>query len=464
MFQTNPNVVDSDSDSLDDGREVNVYGSDPNTTDTDSDGLLDGDEIGTYFTHPNNTDSDSDGLPDYDEIYVTSTNATSPDTDNDVLSDYDEINTTLTNPNNADTDGDGLADNDEISIFATDPNNPDTDNDGVSDGLEDPDIDGISNAMEVNTLQTDPLDTDSDGDTLADGDEVSVYSTNPNSPDSDDDTLSDSAEINTTLTNPNNADTDGDGLADNDEITMFQTNPNVVDSVNIWAVPTISYKNDGLPQIFGIKASVIDNNYSIKVIIDEGRPTQKIFRSNNTVADMTCSSSSLISGLSSGPSALRCTLSLDKSQFTAAMHTVKVELLMNNSTSSKVIGFTLVSNPKTLGDAVMKSFNSPTAVRKASSYNTLIVERNDGSRNVGGHWLKIYLSNDNVKDATDKIVGQKYISYLSKGSSQVMGFKVTIPSNYESGPAFMIAVVDSENVIGETNETNNFLIRPIRIM
>ncbi len=91
------------------------------------------------------------------------------------------------------------------------------------------------------------------------------------------------------------------------------------------------------------------------------------------------------------------------------------------------------------------------------------MEKNEGSRNVGGHWVKIYVSSDNVKDSSDKIIGQKYVSYLQKGSSQILAIKIAIPSNYSAGPAFLLAITDSENVIGESNESNNINQKPTTI-
>lgn len=65
---TDPNNQDTDSDGLNDGDEVNTYGSDPNDPDTDGDGLMDGEEVNTYATDPKNPDTDGDGLTDKEEV------------------------------------------------------------------------------------------------------------------------------------------------------------------------------------------------------------------------------------------------------------------------------------------------------------------------------------------------------------------------------------------------------------
>ena len=64
---SNPQQVDTDGDSLNDGVEVNTHNTNPLLADTDSDTLPDGQEI-TLGTNPNNIDTDGDTFPDAVEI------------------------------------------------------------------------------------------------------------------------------------------------------------------------------------------------------------------------------------------------------------------------------------------------------------------------------------------------------------------------------------------------------------
>ncbi len=87
--------------------------------DSDFDSLLDGDEISVYGTNPYNRDTDGDGLTDAQEVLGYGTNATNPnavDTDYDGLDDWSELNDHFTDPRSADTDGDGWSDGYEVSI------------------------------------------------------------------------------------------------------------------------------------------------------------------------------------------------------------------------------------------------------------------------------------------------------------------------------------------------------------
>lgn len=102
---------DIDADGLENQREISE-GTNLNRSDTDGDGLQDGEEVNTYGTDPTSADTDGDGLRDAIEIRRG------------------------TNPTEADTDGDGLSDGAEVNEYDTDPTDPDTDDDGIGDAAE----------------------------------------------------------------------------------------------------------------------------------------------------------------------------------------------------------------------------------------------------------------------------------------------------------------------------------------
>lgn len=101
---SDPNMVDTDGDGLDDDVEW-LIGSDPRDPDTDGDGLDDEIEWNTWFTSPNSVDSDGDARgPDHDlppsaslfdglELDPSSprTSPTLDDTDGDGRTDFEEL-------------------------------------------------------------------------------------------------------------------------------------------------------------------------------------------------------------------------------------------------------------------------------------------------------------------------------------------------------------------------------------
>ena len=82
--------TDTDGDGLTDAQE-NSVGSDPGLIDTDADGIDDFTEVSDTGTDPVVADSDGDGVLDGDEEYIYGTDPLNPDTDGDGASDAVEI-------------------------------------------------------------------------------------------------------------------------------------------------------------------------------------------------------------------------------------------------------------------------------------------------------------------------------------------------------------------------------------
>ena len=127
----NASPRDRDDDSLPDAWEQ-LYGLDPGSDDSasdpDSDNLTNLQEFNAN-TNPQLNDTDGDTLADSEEINTHLTNPNLQDTDGDTIRDDEEIVTGIdnfiTNPNLVDTDMDGESDADEIA-FGSDPTNPES--------------------------------------------------------------------------------------------------------------------------------------------------------------------------------------------------------------------------------------------------------------------------------------------------------------------------------------------------
>ncbi|WP_416841697.1 MarR family transcriptional regulator [Haloferax sp. DFSO52] len=112
-------LMDTDSDSLEDGAEVKNYGTSPTAADTDHDNVADAAELSNSLS-PVDPDTDGDGIPDGVEMKLDlAPKDPTADTDGDGLTDAYEWEHG-SSPIVADTDGDGLNDKLETKL-GTDP-------------------------------------------------------------------------------------------------------------------------------------------------------------------------------------------------------------------------------------------------------------------------------------------------------------------------------------------------------
>jgi uncharacterized membrane protein len=220
--------LDSDNDGIDDAEEiiagVDGYVTDPLVVDTDGDNLNDGLEVGLLGTDPTDPNDPGDGdlVSSYNELYLYETSFDMDDTDEDgvvegtvVGSDRVGANTDAARPIpfmdklvdalDVDSDGDGLLDGEEAT-YGTDMNDPDDDGDGLVDGEE------------VHIWGTDPAVADTDDDGLDDWDEIWTHWTDPLNDNTDGDFVDDGVELNIWLSDPLDPDSDGDGILDGETI------------------------------------------------------------------------------------------------------------------------------------------------------------------------------------------------------------------------------------------------------
>lgn len=171
---TNPLLVDSDADLQTDAQEWNAggtYGEDGFTYNE----YINGPDFPiTFFrSNPGVIDTDLDGLDDNEEI-VNATLPRNPDSDNDMILDGIDFvgsHNYGNGPNTIiDTDDDLLSDWQE-RMWYTDPLNADTDFDGIGDGAElfTDRTPGIITGHNLTGHRTEPTLWDTDGDGLPDG-------------------------------------------------------------------------------------------------------------------------------------------------------------------------------------------------------------------------------------------------------------------------------------------------------
>ena len=222
---SNPCVVDTDADGMDDGYEYANTCLNPVGNDAGSDADLDGATNIVEFnkgTDPCDVDTDNDGMGDNYEIIRPF-----------LLDGVTACLNPLVNDAAADPDADGAANSAEYN--KSEPCNPDSDNDEMNDGYElanvclnplvndwggDADLDGLNNIGEMKA-GTDPcVLKDTDGDGMGDAYEAMRSCLKPTvkdaAADPDKDGLTNIQEWN--VSEPCYYDTDGDGMDDGYEV------------------------------------------------------------------------------------------------------------------------------------------------------------------------------------------------------------------------------------------------------
>ena len=238
-------------------------------------------------------------------------------------------------------------------------------------------------------------------------------------------------------------------------------------SVKVYAIPTISYQNDGKYQVIAIDTQLEAGNHIDKITlwVDKGKTNERKyeFTADGTVitpgvglVSVHCEAKMMSDGYAIHKTKDKCRVELDKTKFTIATHQVRGEVQITGlGTFSDTAFFTLKASKASLSDLVNKSFTAPSTAKRGHTYTTVVTEKNEGAIGAGGHWVKVYLSGNAARDSGDTKVGEKYVNYIGKGATRVLSISAKVPNSYALGPEFFVSYVDSENVIGEQNESNN---------
>lgn len=118
-------------------------------------------------------------------------------------------------------------------------------------------------------------------------------------------------------------------------------------------------------------------------------------------------------------------------------------------------------------DIALQSIVGDDILQSGSSVPVIIATKNTGKVNVVGFKNKYYFSTDAVIDASDIVFSTTTsgsATGLVAGNSVNENINLFINANTPSGNYYIIAVADADNVIAETNESNNILIKQIQVV
>jgi subtilase family serine protease len=138
-----------------------------------------------------------------------------------------------------------------------------------------------------------------------------------------------------------------------------------------------------------------------------------------------------------------------------ADNTVAESLELNNTTWKTVqIG----------GDLVISSVNAPATAGPATTFLITDTTANTGTAPVPASTTRFYLSANTVLDAADTLLdGAHAVPALAAGASDTSSTLVSVPATVGTGTYYLYAKADADNVVAETQESNNLVLRSIQI-
>jgi trimeric autotransporter adhesin len=89
---------------------------------------------------------------------------------------------------------------------------------------------------------------------------------------------------------------------------------------------------------------------------------------------------------------------------------------------------------------------------------------NEGSAATSSYNTGFYLSADNIYDAGDQFLGSHSMSLLNPGGIDSAFSLISIPAGIAAGDYFLISFADYQHTESETNESNNYIPQPLRVV
>jgi hypothetical protein len=258
------------------------------------------------------------------------------------------------------------------------------------------------------------------------------------------------------------------GIASTSALSAIQAAAATSSSANLWAVPVNSRIDDGNNQILRLKFTLDSGNpiQKIRITLDKGTVNEKVveFDANGNIITPNAAfvgvdgSVKFVSdGYSLSKIKGKFKIQIDKTKLTVGDHDALAEIFRTGGGSpiTDDAHFKLRAGSSGDADLISQFFGAPNNVKDDKKYNAFVKEKNQGTGNAGEHTIKVYLSEDNTIGAGDIVVGEKDVENLKAGKDRMVTVQFEIPDGYDLGLAYLIVKIDSENDVGESNETNN---------
>jgi subtilase family serine protease len=119
----------------------------------------------------------------------------------------------------------------------------------------------------------------------------------------------------------------------------------------------------------------------------------------------------------------------------------------------------LAGSPTTISsgpDLIVTAVTPPSNAVTGQSITIPVMIKNQGSTTANSFYTMIYLSADSTITASDTALSSLFVASLAPGAQQTLTYTVTVPA-VAAGNYYFGAIVDCDNRVGESSETNNSL-------
>jgi hypothetical protein len=118
----------------------------------------------------------------------------------------------------------------------------------------------------------------------------------------------------------------------------------------------------------------------------------------------------------------------------------------------------------TSADLIISRLNAPGAAAAGATVNITETTRNQGTVVAGASTTRLYWSDDATLDAGDVLLAARHVPQLDPGATDRVTTAVQVPRVGQRGRYFLIAQADANNVVVESDETNNTTTRQINVV
>lgn len=114
-------------------------------------------------------------------------------------------------------------------------------------------------------------------------------------------------------------------------------------------------------------------------------------------------------------------------------------------------------------DLIVSALSAPSKSGAGATITVTETTKNQGVNSAGASTTRLYLSTNSTLDAADIVLGNRTVLALAPGATNSGSVSVTIPPGTATGTYSLIDQADADNVVPETNESNNKKTKSIQI-